>query len=108
VPPKLPESIAAYFTAVNRRDVPAFLGVLARDPVVKDEGREHRGAVKIRIWLEDAIRKYDVTVEPLHLATSHGDSVVTAKLSGNFPGSPLELQHRFTLADGKVARLEIG
>ena len=33
---------------------------------------------------------------------------VVARLSGDFKGSPVELESRFELRDGRIARLEIG
>jgi hypothetical protein len=36
-----------------------------------------------------------------------GKTVVTAKVSGNFPGSPLNLDHVFELHGDKIASLEI-
>jgi hypothetical protein len=32
---------------------------------------------------------------------------VRARVSGHFPGSPVELRYAFTLHGGKIARLEI-
>ncbi|PYM74471.1 MAG: hypothetical protein DME10_06420 [Candidatus Rokuibacteriota bacterium] len=36
-----------------------------------------------------------------------GKTIVTGRVSGNFPNSPVELRYAFTLAGGKIARLEI-
>jgi hypothetical protein len=33
--------------------------------------------------------------------------IVTSEVSGNFPGSPLELRYAFILERGKIASLEI-
>lgn len=33
--------------------------------------------------------------------------IVTAHLTGNFPGSPVDLRYAFTLSGDKIARLEI-
>jgi hypothetical protein len=32
---------------------------------------------------------------------------VTGRVTGDFPGSPVDLQYRFTLEGDKIARLEI-
>jgi len=36
-----------------------------------------------------------------------GTTVVTSRLTGNFPGSPVELRFFFRLERGKIAFLEI-
>jgi hypothetical protein len=33
--------------------------------------------------------------------------VVTAKVSGNFPGSPIKLEHLFEIEGGRIVSLEI-
>jgi hypothetical protein len=41
-------------------------------------------------------------------AQTHGNEVtVRARLTGKFPGSPVELDHIFKLSNDKIASLEI-
>ena len=105
---RLPEPLAAYFTAKNKHDIDAMLAPFSEDAVIKDEGQERRGLAAIREWMEETTRKYRVTVEVRDVAEAHGKAVVTGLVSGNFPGSPAELRYAFTLDGGKVAHLEIG
>ena len=35
-------------------------------------------------------------------------TVVTAHLTGDFPGNPVDLHYRFKVAGGEIAALEIG
>ena len=37
-----------------------------------------------------------------------GKTVVTSEVAGNFPNSPVSLEHRFGLAGGKITSLDIG
>ena len=37
-----------------------------------------------------------------------GGTVVVGKVSGDFPGSPVDLEHAFKLNGDKIASLEIG
>jgi ketosteroid isomerase-like protein len=104
----LPEPIAAYFAAKNRKDIDAMLLPFAADAIVKDEGEELRGHAPIRAWMEKTTKKYAVTVEPRKIETKDGGTVVTALVSGNFPGSPAELHYAFRLGAGKITGLEIG
>jgi len=107
VPAKMPKPVASYFAAVNQRSVPTFVGALVKDAIVEDEHREHRGPEEIRRWLEGAIKRYDFTVEPTHVAKGGDTTTVTAIVTGGFPGSPVTLRHEFTLVGRKIVRLEI-
>jgi ketosteroid isomerase-like protein len=104
----LPEPIADYFTAKNIRDIDAMLAPFAEQAVVKDEGQELRGRAAIRAWMEETTGKYGVTVEATGVEGKDGSTVVTALVSGNFPGSPAELRYVFELTEREIARLEIG
>ena len=49
----------------------------------------------------------DRTLEPVATSARGGKTVVSTKLTGNFPGSPVTLDFVFTLEGGKIAALEI-
>ena len=66
-----------------------------------------QGTAAIRQWMDAAIRKYEHVVEVLTCTEADGKTIVTGRVSGNFPNSPVELRYAFTLAGGKIARLEI-
>jgi hypothetical protein len=99
--------IAAYFKARNEFDIDAILAPFDENAVVKDEDQEHLGRPAIRSWLEETTRKYHATVEPQNAKSAHGKTVVSGLVSGDFPGSPVLLDHVFTLAGQKISRLEI-
>jgi hypothetical protein len=103
----LPEPLAAYFAAKNTHDIDAMLCPFADDATVKDEGREHHGFASIRAWMEDTTTRYRVTAEVEEIAEADGSITVTARISGSFPGSPIQIQYMFTLVHGKIARLVI-
>ena len=104
---KLPEPIAAYFAATNRHDIDAMVAPFAETALVKDESQERRGVTAIREWIEETTRKYRHTVAVTDVAEADGKTVVTGRVSGTFPGSPVDLRHLFTLDGGKIASLEI-
>ena len=56
-------------------------------------------------------RRLDVDVaedaEPLALEKKDRKYIVTARVTGTFPGSPVDLKFAFTLERGKIATLEI-
>jgi SnoaL-like domain len=105
-PIELPTPIAAYFTA-DAADVNAVARCFIENAVVIDERREHRGRHAIARWKAEATAKYHYTSEPLRVDVSGADVVVTARVTGDFPGSPVELRYCFALEGDEIARLEI-
>lgn len=102
----LPEPIAAYFAA-DKRDVEAIARCFTNDAVVKDEGHTHTGIAAIRRWKAETSTKYTYTSEPFALERNDGMTIVTSRLTGDFPGSPVDLRFFFRLERGKIAFLEI-
>lgn len=105
--PDLPPAIAAYFAADAAGDLQAFADLFAPGAVVIDERRRHEGREQIRAWKAEASSRFTYTVRPFALATHTDRIVVTARLTGDFPGSPVDLRYAFALADDLIDRLEI-
>jgi len=103
----LPIPIALYVAAENRGDTEAMAECFAEDAVVRDEGQTIEGLAAIKKWKAETKKKYQHTVEPLASAQKDGKTMVTNRLTGNFPGSPIELEFVFTLAGDKIVSLEI-
>jgi hypothetical protein len=104
---KLPIPIAIYIAAENRGDTEALAQCFAEDAVVRDEGQTIEGLAAIKQWKAETRRKYQHTIEPLSSDQKNGKTIVTNRLTGNFPGSPIELEFVFTLDGNKIASLEI-
>lgn len=51
--------------------------------------------------------KYECTTEPVSWQTIGAQRTVIANVSGNFPGSPIRLRFRFTVAGDLIIRLRI-
>ena len=102
----LPKPVAAYFTA-DKADGEAVSRCFTDDAVVKDEGHTYNGRAAIKKWKEEASAKYEYTSEPLACEQKDGKFVVTCRLTGNFPGSPVNLRFFFELEGDKIASLEI-
>ena len=102
----LPEPIVAYFAA-DKLDTEAVVQCFTNDAVVKDEGRTYSGLPAIKQWKANASAKYTYTSEPFALEQKDNMTVVTSRLTGNFPGSPVDLRYFFRLEHGKIAALEI-
>jgi hypothetical protein len=102
----LPAPIAAYFVE-DRADSDAVSRCFTEQAVVKDEGRSYKGRSAIAAWKKAASAKYNYTSEPFAIEERDGKIVVTSRLTGNFPGSPVDLRYFFVLDGDKIASLEI-
>ena len=103
----LPGPIAAYFAAEKLGDADALARCFAEHGVVRDEGGVFTGAAAIREWNAAARLKYHHTVEPLSVLERDGQTIVIGRVSGDFPGSPISLEHVFNLEGDKITTLEI-
>lgn len=103
---ELPPVIAAFFHATNKREFEDFLTLFTADAHVTDESKDHHGAAILE-WIEHATAEAKPIADVTDVKYAGNDTVVTATISGNFPGSPIPLHYTFTLRDGKVARLHI-
>ena len=103
---ELPEPIAAYFAA-DQLNGEAVARCFTGGAVVKDEGHTYTGPAAIEQWKTKASAKYNYTVEPLVSQQKDERTIVTSRLTGSFPGSPLTLRFVFSLERGKISSLEI-
>jgi SnoaL-like protein len=102
----LPGPIAAYFAA-DKKSAEAVAQCFTENAVVKDERQTYRGRVAIKHWKADVSARYQYTSEALACEQKDGKVVVTSRLTGNFPGSPVNLRFCFGLEGDRVASLEI-
>ena len=102
----LPQPIADYFGA-DRVNGDAVARCFTSNAVVKDEGHTYTGIDAIRKWKMEASAKYRYTVVPRAAEQQGGTTVVTSRLTGSFPGSPVTLRYFFRLERGKISFLEI-
>ena len=102
----LPDPIAAYFAA-DQRNADAISRCFTTQAVVRDEGRTHTGLDAIKAWKAAASAAYTYTSEPFAIVQEGGFHVVTSRVTGNFPGSPLDLRYRIRLERGLIASMEI-
>jgi hypothetical protein len=103
----LPKSIALYISAENGGDANLFDQAFVENAVVRDENETHQGLAAIKKWKAETKRKYQHSVDPLSIAEKDGKVVVTNRLTGNFPGSPIELDFVFAIEGDKIVSLEI-
>jgi len=102
----LPRPIANYFAA-DEEGAETLSQCFTEDAVVKDEGLTYNGRAAIKEWKAHVSEKYQYTTEPLALDQDDRKAVVTSRLTGNFPGSPVNLRFFFELDGQKIKSLEI-
>jgi hypothetical protein len=103
---ELPPVIAAFFHATNTREFADFLSLFTPDAHVNDEASDYQGA-EIAAWIDRATADTKPAANVTGITGGDGHYVITAEVSGNFPGSPIQLRYHFTLQDDKIATLLI-
>lgn len=101
----LPEPIAAYFAAEHNPE--ALARCFTAQAVMSDDGRTYTGVNAITAFMAEASARYSATSVPFAVELDDGVQLVRAKVSGNFPASPIVLTYRFRLERGLIASLEI-
>ena len=107
MPLDLPKPVAEYFAADHTRDAHALARCFVDNGVVHDEGGTFRGTEAIRDWSASTRETYHHTVEPLSAIERDGATIVAGRVAGDFPGSPVTLDHVFRLEGDKSVSLEI-
>jgi len=105
---RLPASIELYIQIENSSALEGVPECFAPDAIVHDEGQTYEGLNAIKNWMTATKKKYGHTITPLDLIEVDDQTVLRARLAGNFPGSPVTVNFRFVLAGGKVYSLKIG
>jgi hypothetical protein len=93
--------------AVKAQDADMLTLCFAEDALVHDEGHDYRGLDAIKSWKRETDAKYRYVMEPLDASVSESIVKLRARLTGDFPGSPVELDYVFALANDKITSLEI-
>ena len=82
-----PEVISRYFELDAERDVDGVTALFTDEATVVDERETHRGSEAIRAWRAGPASRYEYTTEVVRTEAAGPDRhVVTARLTGNFPG----------------------
>jgi NAD(P)-dependent dehydrogenase (short-subunit alcohol dehydrogenase family) len=105
--PQLPALLQRYLAADASGNLDDFANCFSPDAVVLDERRAHAGHDAIRAWRAHADKTVPYRLEPLGLTRQGEQWKLLAKVSGDFPGSPIDLMHVFRIAEDRIASLEI-
>jgi hypothetical protein len=97
--------VASLLEAQNRHDREAYSECFSETAIVHDERMTYTGKAEIRRWIEKSDHEYHTELKPL--GYKEEESLLTAEVTGNFPGSPAILQFHFSLKDGLISTLRI-
>jgi len=103
----LPKPVETYLAAERNKDSGLLSRCFAPNAVVHDESRDYRGIEEIQAWKRDADAKYRYVMEPLDAALTDGAVRVHARLTGEFPGSPVEVDYTFKVEGDHITSLTI-
>jgi len=101
----LPNIISELVKAQTQFDSHAYANCFTETAVVFDEGKTHNGKTEIRNWIDKANKEYKADMKPLEY--NEKENILSAEISGTFPGSPVILKYHFELSDGLIQSLKI-
>ncbi|GAA4154731.1 nuclear transport factor 2 family protein [Chryseobacterium ginsenosidimutans] len=101
----LPNIISELVKAQTQFDSHAYADCFTETAVVFDEGKTHNGKTEIQNWIDTANKEYKTVMKPLDY--NEKENILSAEISGTFPGSPVVLKYHFELSDGFIESLRI-
>jgi hypothetical protein len=104
---ELPKLVAQFVETQNTYDSSNYVACFTDTAIVHDEGRTHTGKEEIREWIEEANEKYRSVMNPLQYEESGPNGILTAEVSGTFPGSPIVLKFHLGLKGGLINSLKV-
>ncbi|UPK69443.1 nuclear transport factor 2 family protein [Chitinophaga filiformis] len=104
---ELPKVVGRFIETQNNYDSKAYAACFTDTASVHDEGKTHTGKEEIRQWIEHANEAYQSSMQPLNYEQSGSKAVLTAKVSGTFPGSPIVLKFHLGFKDDLIDSLKV-
>jgi len=103
----LPKVVSDLVSTQNSFDSVAYANCFSETAVVYDEGKAHKGRKEIKHWIEDANTRYEATIQPVSFEEKGAESILKAKTSGKFEGSPIVLSYHLEIVGGLIQTLKI-
>ncbi|WP_027388455.1 hypothetical protein [Chryseobacterium gregarium] len=100
----LPNIITALVKAQDHFSTQAYADCFTDTAIVFDEGKTHCRKTEIQNRIA-ANREYQSVMKPLDY--NEKENILSAEVSGTFPGSPAVLQYHFELNDRLIESLKI-
>jgi len=85
---KLPCLIETLVQAQNEQNSKLYSDCFSELATVRDEGQMYIRKNEIKLWNEKTNHKYKTIFRPLAYESTAAGGILTANVSGNFPGSP--------------------
>ncbi|MET0243708.1 MAG: nuclear transport factor 2 family protein [Flavitalea sp.] len=104
---KLHQLVQRFVETQNNYDSKAYVECFTDTAVVHDEGKVHTGKEEIRQWIEHSNEQYRSVMKPLKYDESASGGVLTAEVSGTFPGSPAVLRFHLGLKNDLIDSLKV-
>lgn len=103
----LPKVIEDLINAQNNFNSKAYANCFSEIAIVYDEGKTYDGKAQIQQWIQKANKEYKTVMNPVAYNEGNKVSVLSAEISGSFPGSPVMLQFHFELENELIQSLKI-
>lgn len=103
----LPKVVTDLIKAQNEFDSVAYANCFSETGVMHDEGKTHTGRLEIQHMINEANKKYQSVMKPLEYTENGTASVLSAEVSGTFPGSPITLKFHFEIVEGQIQNLKV-
>jgi ketosteroid isomerase-like protein len=101
----LPTVINEFLKAKNSFDSVAFAECFSETAVVFDEGKTHTGRKEIEQWIDNSNKQHQDTLESLDY--DEKEDILSAKVTGTFPQSPIVLKFHFKITDETIQSLKV-
>lgn len=101
----LPNVINEFLKAKNSFDSVAFAECFSETAIVFDEGKTHTGKKEIEQWIDNSNKQHQDTLEPIDY--DEKEDILSAKVTGTFPQSPIILKFHFTITDETIQSLKV-
>ncbi|KUJ56765.1 hypothetical protein [Chryseobacterium aquaticum] len=101
----LPNIIKALVNAQNQYESHSYADCFTDNAVVFDEGKTYNGKPEIENWISEANNEYKTIMKPLNY--NEKENILSAEISGTFPGSPAILNYHFELNNELIEFLKI-
>lgn len=104
---KSSEFVANYFEALNTKQVEKQIAYFAEEASVIDVDETFEGKAEIKKWINESNSKFEAFSKVIDVKTSGPNVSVLTTVTGNFPGSPVDLKYDFIMSNEKIESLEI-
>jgi len=103
--PNQNQLVEHYFDLAPKPDRDAYFAQFTADAVVEDEGKERHGINEIRAWRTEVPTVSYAVADVQEMAEGR---IAAVDISGDFPGSPVQLKFTFSFTDdGRIRFLAI-